>query len=126
MKFLTSLLLVSAISVSVAAEDSIDYSAGYQTSAEVFEFGRKTQIVKSMLTNAGYQRQQCQEKPVYYYAEPQTNIYLKSTYTCTYMVPSPQMSFASDYAELSVEIFYNKAILLNHEGAVNVNYWTVY
>jgi len=128
MKLLSSLLLASTtlISTLVAAQDYVDHSAGYQTTEEVFAYGRKIQTVKNVLASSDYELQACQEKPVYYYAEPQENSYLKSTYSCTYRVPSPHMSFESDYAELSVEIFYNKTNMLNHEGPVKVNYWTVY
>ena len=129
MKLLSSFMLVSTAFFSMASsatEDYVDVSAGYQTTKEVFEYGRKSQEIQSLLSNAEYKLQSCKEMPIYYYLPPQEEMFWKSTYVCTYNVPAPQMSFASDYAEISVEVFYNQNILLNHEGQVKVRYWTVY
>jgi len=128
MKYLSALLLISSLSISnsVAAEDYIDFSAGYQTTTDIFDYGRKVQTIKNMLANADYELLSCQEYPIYYYIEPQKNIFLTSTYTCKYSVPAPYLFYVSDYAEFSVEVFWNKMIMLNHEGQVKVRYWTVY
>jgi len=116
------------ISISTLAEDTnqINVSAGYQSAAEIFAYGNKTQQVKKSLEDAQYELIECRENMIYYFVEPSENLYKKSSYTCTYKIPALDRPFDSDYAELSINIFYNKNIMLHNEGNVSLRYWTIY
>ncbi|MFT5756525.1 MAG: hypothetical protein ACI9LM_001243 [Alteromonadaceae bacterium] len=122
---LSTLLLIST---PVLAENAnqVNINLGYQNADEVFQYGEKTQQIKKSLENSYYQVIECRENMIYYFIEPSENLYKKSSYACSYKVPSFDRSFDSDYAELSIDIYYNKNFMVHNEGNVTVRYWTVY
>ena len=126
-KVLIGLVLAVTANTSTANElSNVNTFFGYQTSEQVFELGYQTNIVKFQLIAANYQLHSCEEQFIYYYVEPQADIYKKSTYKCKYKGPKNHMSYEHDWAEISTDIYWNKLLELNHEGDVSVNYWTVY
>jgi len=116
------------LTASANAEDlsQVNVWAGYQTSQEVFDYAIRTNMVKNSLAAMNFELDNCRENMVYYFVEPAADIFKKSTYLCTYKGPKNHMSYVHDYAELSIDIYYNKMSLLHHEGNVGVRYWTVY
>jgi hypothetical protein len=116
------------ISTSTLAENTsqVNVNAGYENAVEIFQYGDKTQRVKRSLQNNKYEVIKCSENIIYYFVEPRNNLYKKSNYVCTYKVPVSDRSFDSDYAELSIDVYYNKNFMVHNEGNVLVRYWTVY
>jgi len=106
--------------------NQININAGYENAQEIFQYGDKTQQIKKSLKDARYELIECRENMIYYFVEPHETLYKKSSYLCSYRVPAPDRSFESDYAELSIDIYYNKNFMLHNEGNVSVRYWTVY
>ena len=127
MKFRT-LLAGLAVASSANAEDlsQVNVWAGYQTSQEVFDYAVRTNSIKNALTAMNFELDSCTENMVYYFVEPAADIFKKSSFQCIYKGPKNHMSYVHDYAELTVDIYYNKIYLLHHEGSVAVRYWTVY
>ena len=123
-----TLLAGLILATSAQADDlsQVNTSAGYQTSEEVFEYALKTRQVKQTLAGSNMQLDSCQENMIYYFVEPAENLYKKSTFQCIYKGPKNHMSYVHDYAELTIDIYYNKMYMLHNEGNVTVRYWTVY
>ncbi|MEW6991888.1 hypothetical protein AADZ91_14525 [Colwelliaceae bacterium 6441] len=116
------------LTTSSNAEDlsQVNIQAGYQTSQEIFDYAMKTRQVKNSLTAMNYQLDNCKENMIYYYVEPTSELYKKSSYQCIFKGPTNHMSYVHDYAELTIDIYYNKMSMLHNEGNVAVRYWTVY
>ncbi len=127
-KILTTVSILVLFSTTVLAKNTnkVDINAGYQSAVEVFQYGDKTLKIKTSLQNDHYELVECRENIIYYFVEPSDNLYKKSSYVCSYKVPDPGRSYDSDYAELSVDIYYNKNFMVHNEGSVTVRYWTVY
>ena len=125
---LRTLVAGLALVATANAEDlsQVNVWAGYQTTQEVFDYAVRTSVVKDSLIAMNFELDNCTEHMVYYYDEPANDIFKKSTYKCIYKGPTNHMSYVHDYAELSVDVYYNKVYLLHHEGNVAVRYWTVY
>jgi len=118
--------LIVVASANADELSQVNLSAGYQTSQEVFEYAAGVSLVKNSLAMMNFQLSNCKENMIYYFVEPAENIFKKSTYQCTYLGPKNHMSYVHEYAEINVDIYYNKTYLLHHEGSSSVRYWTVY
>jgi hypothetical protein len=122
---LSTLVLIPA-PVIAKYNSQVNINAGYENAEEIFLYGDKTQLVKSSLQNDNYEVIECSEGMIYYFIEPNENLYKKSNYTCKYKVHASDRSFDSDYAEINIDIYYNKSFMVHNEGSVSVRYWTVY
>ncbi len=111
-----------------ALATNVDLSAGYYNTQEVLEFGRKFQVVKAQLSNAGYELHQCEEQPIYYFVAPTEDVFLHNKTECQYSIPRDpdNYSLRTDYASVVIDIHYNQVSYLYHEGNVDVSYFTVY
>lgn len=107
---------------------NVDLASGYINTAEVLEYGRQVKTVRQQLTNAGYVLQNCSESQVNYFVQPTVPYYLYSETHCMYSIPREpgNMSLQTDYAELSMQVYFHQHNGLYHEGDVNVSYFTVY
>lgn len=104
----------------------IDKSAGYQTPEELLEYARQYNRVARQLTQAGYVSHGCQIQPLYYLMQPTEVQYLAATANCTFNIPAQNYSLQTDYAQVSVELYYDQSAQLYREGLVQVIYSTVY
>ncbi|SFD41228.1 hypothetical protein [Pseudoalteromonas denitrificans] len=126
MKSLISNVLAALSLVSFSTIADVNLAEGYQTPEEVVEYGSKYEkIIKTLSTNS-YELNNCQITAINYFRQPEETVYRSHIAQCTYVVPKQGIHFINDYADVSIDIYYNQTHLLHHEGDVTVRYFTVY
>ncbi|MBQ4845352.1 hypothetical protein [Pseudoalteromonas sp. MMG005] len=122
---LTSLACVFSLS---SMATNVDLASGYNSTSEVLEYGRQVRAVQQQLANAGYVLQNCSENQINYFVQPSDPYYFYSETHCMYSIPRDTggMSLQTDYAKLSMKVYYHQGNALYHEGDVTVGYFTVY
>ena len=130
MSTLATLMLVAAslnvAAVTAAEPVNVDLSAGYQTPQELMEYARQYNRVAQQLTQAGYIAQGCQHQQLYYLVQPKEPVYLAQKVQCVFNTPPRNHSLQTEYAHVTVPVFYDQTALLYREGKVTVEYSTVY
>lgn len=125
------LLAVTASANLAAAAEPVaaaayDRRAGYQTPEELIEYARQYQRVKQQLLSSGYVEQGCDHQPLYYLVQPKEPVFLAQKVQCVFNTPARNNSLQTEYAHVTVPVFYDQTALLYREGKVTVEYSTVY
>lgn len=115
-----------AVAAEPVAASSFDRRAGYQTPEELIEYARQYQRVKQQLLSSGYVAQGCDFQPLYYLVKPTEQVFLAQKVQCTFNIPPRNYSLQTEYAHVTVPVFYDQTALLYREGKVTVEYSTVY
>ncbi|AZZ96272.1 hypothetical protein [Pseudoalteromonas sp. R3] len=123
---LLSLASTTAIAA-VAPAEHTPVRAGYASVDEVIEYGRQYQEIKAQLLESGYRLQGCNQHVINYFVQPASPVYFYAQTECTYSRSvGGDYSLETDYAMVKIDVDYHQFNQLFHEGAVNVNYVTVY